>query len=342
MAQGTQDMAACARENLQEKVLLTGGLGMLGSHVSRALVASGRRPVIYDSGTDTTLIADVASRCDIVQGNLDDLPRIMNAIKDHKPTAILHFAAQVGAAVDKFPWTALHANLVGTTAMFECARLMGVERVVFPSSKMVYGHVAQRHQHPRYEPVSEEHPLQPLILYAKLKRAAEDMAAHYAQMYGLDIVAFRFGSSFGPGKTGRSKAIPLMGLIESAIARQPFHMECGAEQFDDYCYSGEAANAALAALDAPLQRGKFRAYNIASGELISLGQIVALLKELYPGWNGSAGPGLDYRKIGPGYYFKMDSGKAQQEIGFRPRFDFRSAVLDYAALLELQKVPGPT
>ncbi len=319
-----------------EKVLVTGGLGMVGSHVCRALVKSGRRPVIYDAGSDSTLIADVADQCDIVQGMLDDLPRLMGVIREHKPTVILHFAAQVGAAVDKYPWAAVNANLVGTTAMFECARLMGIARVVFPSSKMVYGHVQPRHRHPSYEPVPESHPLEPIILYAKLKRASEDVAAHYAKTYGLDIIGFRFGSSFGPGKLGRSKAIPLMGLIESAMFNQPFHMDCGAEQFDDYCYSGEAANGAMAALVSPPRPGEFRVYNIASGELISLAQIVALLKDMYPGWQGSAGPGLDYRKIGTGYYFKMDTSRARDELGFVPKFNFRSAVQDYAAVLAHQ------
>jgi UDP-glucose 4-epimerase len=332
MAGRVQDMTSA----LNERVLVTGGLGMVGSHVCRALVASGRRPVIYDAGIDTALIADVAAQCDIVQGSTDDLPRLMGAIKDHKASAILHFAAQVGPAVDKFPWTALNSNLVETTAMFECARLMGIERVVFPSSKMVYGHVGERHRHPAYEPVPEAHPLEPIILYAKLKRAAEDMAFHYAQRYGLDIIAFRFGSSFGPGKIGRSKNIPIMALIESAITSEPFHMECGADQSDDYCYSGEAANAAIAALDSPLKPGKFRAYNISSDELISLAQIIALLQDMYPGWKGSAGPGLDYRKIGTGTYFKMDISRAREEIGFRPKFNFKSAVQQYVQLLQLQ------
>ena len=327
---------------MSDKVLVTGGLGMVGSHVTRALVASGRRPVIYDSETSTALIADVAAQCDVIQGNLDDLPRLMGVMGEHKPTAILHFAAQVGPLVEAFPWAALNANLVGTAGIFECARLMGIERVLFPSSKMVYGHVAQRHRHPVYDAVAEDHPREPISFYGKLKRGCEDVAAHYAQLYQLDIVALRFGSSFGPGKAGRSKAIPVMGLIEAAIGNQPFRLECGAEQGDDFCYAGESANAVMAALDAPVQRGKFRAFNISSGELVTLGQIVSILGELFPGWNGSAGPGLDYRKIGTGYYFRMDLEQAREQLGFRPKFDFRSAVKDYAALLErLSRVNRP-
>jgi UDP-glucose 4-epimerase len=319
---------------MNDRVLVTGGLGMIGSHVCRALVASGRRPVIYDSGSSRNLISDIADRCDVVQGNIDDLPRLMGVAQEYAPKAILHFAARVGPSVEKYPWSSVDTNLLGTIGIFECARLTGIARVVFPSSKMVYGQVAQRHQHPTYEPVPEEHPREPVGLYGKLKRACEDVAAHYAGLYDLDIVAFRFGSSFGPGTVGRSSAIAVMGLIEAAIGNRPYRFERGAEQADDFCYSGEAGNAAVAALDSPAQRGRLRVYNISSGELISLAQIIATLEELYPGWKGTAGPGLDYRNMGTGAYFRMEIEKARNEIGFRPKYDFRSAVLDYAALLK--------
>lgn len=319
---------------MDDVVMVTGGLGMVGSHVCRALVAAGRRPLVYDAGGDTALIADVVSRCDLVQGGIGDLPRLMGAVREHRPGAILHFAAQVGAQVERFPWAALQTNLLGTSTVLECARLTGIRRVLFASSKMVYGPVAQRHRHPTYQPVSEDHPREPADLYGKLKRATEEVADHYAQLYGLDVLAFRFGASFGPGAPGRHK-VPVVAMIEAAIARQPFHFEQGAEQFDDLCYAGEAAHATMAALESPPRYGRLRVYNISSGELVSLAQMIAVLQEFHPGWQGSAGPGLDYRKTGPGYYFRMDIAKAQEELGFTPKFNFASAVRDHAAVVGL-------
>ena len=318
-----------------DKVVLTGGLGMVGSHVTRALVRSGRRPVVYDAGNDTELVSDVAAQCDRVQGGVEDMPRFIGVLREHRPCAILHFAAQVGPHVERQPWSSLHANLLGTVNMLECARLADVPKVIFPSSKMVYGPVAPRHQHPVYEPVTEDHPREPNNFYGKLKRATEDIAAHYAQLYGLDVIAFRFGSTFGPGKRGRHKAA-VSALIEAAIAGEPLHLAHGAEQSDDLCYCGEAARASLAALQAPPSPGSFRAYNIASGELISLRQIIDVLKSLYPGWDGSAGAGLDYRSMGVGHYFGMDIDKAGKELAYKPQLDFASAVRDYAALLKVR------
>lgn len=317
-----------------ENILVTGGLGMIGAFICRALIANSRRPVIYDAGSSTGFIDDIVADCVIERGDICDMPRIMGVISRYKPAAIVHFAGHVGPTVEQLPWSSLNTNLMGTTTIFECARLSGVSRIVFPSSRMIYGSVAQRHQHPLYEPVPEEHPRKSPKLYGKIKRALEDIGDHYARLYGLDIVALRFGSAYAPGKFGRNDAVsPVMGLIEAAIANRPFRVECGAEQRDDLCYSGESANGVMAALNSSAQPGKFRVYNIASGELISLQEMIDTLKELYPSWQGEVGPGLDYRRMGVGYYFKMATDKAHAEIGFRPKFNFRSAAIDYARTL---------
>ena len=61
--------------------------------------------------------------------------------------------------------------------------------------------------------------------------------------------------------------------------------------------------------------------------------MIAVLKELYPGWEAEAGPGLDYRGYGIPHYFRMATQRARAEIAFKPMFDFRSAVIDYAKTL---------
>lgn len=316
------------------KVLVTGGLGVIGAFVCRALLATSRQPVIYDLGGDNALIPDIAADCVIERGSVGDLPRLMGVISQHKPAAILHLAGQVGPSVEQFPWASINANLIGTTTVFEAARLSGIQRIVFPSSRQVYGPIQARHRHPAYEPVPETHPREPVILYGKLKRMCEDVADHYARLYSLDVIALRFGSAFGPGRFGmHAKVSPVMGAIEAAIANRPFPIECGAEQCDDLCYSGESANGFMAALDSVPRPGQFRAYNIASGELISLRGMIEVLQDLFPSWRGEVGPGLDYRRLGAGYYFRMAIDKARAELGFEPRFDFRRAAIDYAETL---------
>ena len=61
-----------------------------------------------------------------------------------------------------------------------------------------------------------------------------------------------------------------------------------------------------------------------------------MLQRLYPGWDGDAGAGLDYRDMGVGHYFAMAINQAERELGYKPQLDFASAVRDYAALLKVR------
>lgn len=332
------------------KVLVTGGLGMIGSFVCRALVNTSRQPVIYDISTDTGLILDIMDDCKILHGDICDLPRLIGVVSEFKPSAIIHLAGQTGPHVEHIPWSSINSNLIGTINVFECARFSSNLRIVFSSSKRVYGMVQEKHRHPRYEPVPEEHSREPLgpngkVMYTVLKRTCEDLADHYAKLYCLDIVALRFGTHFGPGKFGRpvretpsaglfEAGLIEAGLIEAAMANRRTRIEFGADQCDDLCYSGECANGVIAALDSGPCPGTLRIYNISSGELISLREMIAALKQLYPLWDCEAGAGLDYRGSGVGYHYRMATQKARTELGFKPLFDFRRAAIDYGKTLE--------
>lgn len=315
-------------------ILVTGGLGMMGAAVGRALLAAGMRPVIYDAGENTALIADVASGCTIERGDIRDLARMREAAQRHRPDAIVHLAGLVGPEVERDPALAIAVNFQGTVNALECARLEAIGRIMFMSSKMVYGPIAPRHRHPHYEPVPETHPREPVKLYGKLKRACEDVAAHYAARYALDVVALRCGSSFGPGKFGRNDQVsPVMGLIDAAFHGREFRIATGVDQRDDLCYVGDTAQAFVAALESKPRPGALRCYNVASG-VVSLAEMIATLRELFPGARIDAGPGLDYRNYGGvEYYFAMDTSRIRAELGFVPRFPFRAAVLDYCEAL---------
>ena len=103
-------------------------------------------------------------------------------------------------------------------------------------------------------------------------------------------------------------------VIEAAIANRPYRIEYGAEQCDDLCYLGDSANAFITALDSKVQAGKFRAYNISAGELISLREMIGILKALYPSWNAEAGPGLDYDDTDAGITSEWQPGRPRMSL----------------------------
>ena len=79
------------------KVLITGGMGVIGAETSRKFVKEGHRPVIYARHRDDSLIGDIVDKVDIELGDVTDMPRLLDVIKTHKVTHIVHAAAFVGA-----------------------------------------------------------------------------------------------------------------------------------------------------------------------------------------------------------------------------------------------------
>src|SRR3712207_5026416 len=132
------------------RVLVTGGLGAIGSYVVRALVQGGGRPVAYSPRGDTRLIADVVEQVDVVAGDVLDLPELLRTLRAHDVTHVVHLAALVVPTSQANPLRALKVNVEGTLHVFEAARVLGLRRVVYLSSKGVLGEIGGDAAHPTY------------------------------------------------------------------------------------------------------------------------------------------------------------------------------------------------
>jgi UDP-glucose 4-epimerase len=133
-------------------ILLTGAMGAIGSWVARELVERGHRPLLYDSRADFTLIPDLVDRVDLVVGDLLDLPTLVRTVLEHKVERILHLAAMMPPQAQANPYLGFRVNAEGTLNVLEAARIGGVRRVVYTSSKAVYGRITGGHAHPTYKP----------------------------------------------------------------------------------------------------------------------------------------------------------------------------------------------
>src|SRR5262249_35282861 len=121
------------------KVLITGGMGVIGAATSRRFVKEGHRPVIYARHPHDRLIHDLLDKVDIELGDVTDLPRLMDVIKRRQITHIVHAAAFVGAVSQTNPALSIQVNVMGTVNVLEAARLFEVKRVVYTSAKGIYG-----------------------------------------------------------------------------------------------------------------------------------------------------------------------------------------------------------
>jgi UDP-glucose 4-epimerase len=304
-------------------------MGVLGSMVTEELVDRGERAVLYARHLDRSLLDPrLLPGVEYVQGDVLELPALVHAIRRHQVTRIVHMAALLIGECQANPYRGFKVNAEGTVNVLEAARMTDVERVVYTSSKSVYGAVPPPYGHPTYQPLPEDGPKNPVRVYDATKLAGEHMGLNYASAFGLDVVILRFASTFGPGKLVRHGAVSWHSrLLEHAMAGQPACLPQGGDQPDDMIYHRDIAHAiVLACYAAGLTD---RVFNVGRGEPSTMREFADAIRRVIPGAALEIGPGLDYYGSGIPYYSVYDIGRARRQLGFVPRFDLEAGVRDY-------------
>src|SRR5947209_2278341 len=122
--------------------LITGGTGLIGACLAEKLLAHGERVVLFDLAIAERRIAPLRShgdRLQVVQGDVQSVVALLDVVRAHGVTAIVHLAYLLGHACNQSPERATRVNILGTVNVLEAARLSGLERVLLASSIAVYG-----------------------------------------------------------------------------------------------------------------------------------------------------------------------------------------------------------
>lgn len=315
------------------KALITGGMGVIGSMVSSRFVQEGHRPVIMARHLDKSLIRPIEDQVDVELGDILDLPRILSIIKSYNITHIIHTAALIGTLSNQNPPQSLNINVMGTLNILEAARFMNIRRVVYASAKGVYGHINGEYAHPTYKPLPEDHPKNPLRIYESAKLMGEHIGQFYQSNYGLEFVALRFSTTFGPGKTVRHGKMSILSqIIESPYSGRAVKIEKGGDQKDDFIYTKDVAHGIYLACIAP--EINYTAYNIGTGIGFTLKDVAKEVKQIIPEADIEIGSGLHYLDGPTHYYSVYDITRAQQDLGYSPQFTLGKAIEDYLETLQ--------
>ncbi len=179
------------------RVLVTGGVGFIGSHLVSALARDGDEVVVLDNlrRGDPARLAGLGDGVRLVNGDIRDRETVRAVMQG--ASRVYHLAAQsnvLGAVTDTdYSFT---ANVVGAYNILVAARDLGVERVIFSSSREVYGEVETL-------PVAEDRPMNPKNAYGASKVAAEVYCRTFQATYGLDVSVLRLANVYGPGDCDR-------------------------------------------------------------------------------------------------------------------------------------------
>ena len=315
------------------KVLITGGMGVIGAETSRKFVTEGHRPVIFARHRDDSLIGDIIDKIDFEQGDVLDMPRILQALKKHKVTHVVHAAAFVGAVSAQNPALSIQVNVVGLVNVLEAARTLDVQRVVFTSAKGVYGPVTGEYGYPTYKPMHEDMPKNPKRIYDSAKFMGENVCIYYSDNMGLDTVSLRFASTYGPGKTARHGPMAVMSrIVENPAHGLPFKLEQGGDDKDDFIYNKDSANGIyLATVAGSL---KSRVFNIGTGVGVTLKDFATVIRKHIPNAQMEIGDGLNFYGFAYPATGVYDISRAREELGYKPEYDLERGIADYLLMLK--------
>lgn len=292
--------------------LVTGGLGYLGRHIVTCLRERDTEVISYNRDFWDEDVPGVW----FVQGELFDIPRLVETINRFAVSRVIHTAAMSHPELSlDLPITTFAANVDGTLKLFEAARLTGVRRIVSFSSECAYGNRPER-------TVTEDCRLEPTTPYGVTKAAGELLAHVYNSRYGFDITSLRVSEVYGPGNRMPQY---LCELIDAALDGTTYRLPAGADHRFQFVNVRDVARAAVLACEAsglPLE-----AYNVTGGSQIALADAAEEVARLVPGAQFEIGPGhLELDRQG-----EWDISAAERDFGYRPEWTIERGIQDYIA-----------
>jgi UDP-glucose 4-epimerase len=315
------------------KYLITGGMGVNGAVAARLMVRDGLRPLLMDNRVDYTLIEDIKNQVDIVTGDICDQATLENAVDDFQVTHIAHLAALMPEPAEANPRLAVRVSFDGIINVLEVARAKGIKRVVYTSSKAAYGEINGEEGPPNYKPVREDYRKLPADLYGSMKVGCEELGRYYRETYGIEFIALRFVSIYGPGKEARHGPLSFYGqLIERAREGAKWVIPQGGDQVNDAVYVGDVGRSVYLALKAPTP--KEWTFNIGTGKSCTPRDFLNAAATLFPNHKIELGPGPSKLGRSKQSYCIFDISAAKRNIGYEPAYTVEQGVKDYVETLD--------
>ena len=305
----------------QGPVLVAGGAGYIGSHTVRTLERRGIPAVVFDNLS--TGHAQAVGESPLVVGDLGDRDALKSVFEEHRPRAVIHFAAKayVGESVEQ-PSKYYRENVTYTWNLLEEMLAAGVKEIVFSSTCATYGE-------PVRVPIAEDHPQNPISPYGRTKLHMEHMMQDYATAYGLQYAALRYFNAAGAAQDGslgedhqpETHLIPL--VLQVALGQRESIKMFGGDWdtpdgtcVRDYIHVDDLADAHLRALARLQTGGESIQCNLGTGHGYSVKEVIEVAREV-------TGHAIPAEVVGrrPGDPAELMSGgtAARDLLGWEPR-----------------------
>jgi UDP-glucose 4-epimerase len=286
------------------KILVTGGAGFIGSHITDALITAGHTVTVVDdlsSGYKKNLNPQARfEKIDVRDPNISTL------FEKSRFDAVFHLAAQIDVRKSVHdPFFDASVNILGTLRLLECCRTYGVKKFIFTSSGgVMYGECTDR-------AAREEDESRPISPYGFSKLAAERYVRFYGENYNLPYAILRYANVYGPRQDPHGEAGVVAIFSGKVLAKQPATIFGTGNQQRDYVYVRDVAAANLAALTGPDNK----LFNISTALPTSVNELYARLSNLggslHPVTSAPARTGELDRSV-------LDFSRAKKELNWSP------------------------
>ena len=300
-------------------VLVTGGAGFIGSHLTQALLSSDKRVIVVDNFNDfyspsikrqnikavlNAVSEKQAENFVLLEEDIRTLH--LDQLKEHESIdTVVHLAAMAGVRPSLInPVLYQDVNVVGTQALLELSRVLKVKKFIFASSSSVYG------VNPNVPWSESEDVLEPISPYAASKVSGELQGRVYHHLYGMDFIALRFFTVYGPKQR---PDLAIAKFIERAFKREAIDMYGDGTSARDYTFVDDIVNGVLAAVEKELHG--YQVINIGNSFPVELRALVKMVEE-------ATGVSLHIQRKPqqPGDVPRTfaDISKARQLLGYNP------------------------
>jgi dTDP-glucose 4,6-dehydratase/UDP-glucose 4-epimerase len=305
------------------EILITGGIGFIGSSLARRLVGSGASVTLIDSliptyGGNLYNVADIKDR---VRINISDVrdPHAMAYLIQGKDF-LFNLAGQTSHQDSmENPFTDLDINAASQLAILEACRIHNPDiRLVFASTRQIYGK-------PEYLPVDEKHPIRPVDVNGINKLAGEWYHLLYNNVYGIKACALRLTNTYGPGMRVKDARQTFLGIwIRNLLGDKPIQVFGDGLQLRDFNYVDDAVEAFLLAALNPKSWGEV--FNLGGHEHVNLHDLAKRMLTIRGSGTYELVPFPAERKaIDIGDYYS-DYRKIETLLGWTPKVDMHTGL----------------
>jgi dTDP-glucose 4,6-dehydratase len=317
-------------------LLVTGGAGFIGGNFVLQQVAAGHRIINLDALTyagnrDTLASLDGNANHLFIQGDIGDRELVRRLLAEHRPDAIVNFAAEshVDRSIDG-PGAFVQTNIVGTFQLLEAARgwyaeldeaARGRFRFLHVSTDEVYGSLGETGK------FTESTPYQPNSPYSASKAASDHLVRAYHHTYGLPVLTTNCSNNYGPFQFPE-KLIPL--IIQRAMAGEPLPVYGDGKNVRDWLFVGDHCRAIARVLEAGRVGEVYNVGGDAERQNIEVVHTICrLLDARRPRADGQPRESqITYVKDRPGHdrRYAIDASKLKSELGWAPSRSFEQGI----------------